>query len=263
MKKAILLVVLGLLFAPFARAADEPVTPEKVYFFGDGKGYDEDGTQKYYCFGTTTQSCYSVEGVFAFTRELQGLVAGLQNQITQLQNTVSQLQKGAVGAVEPLNDIPSTTPPPTLLGLQAINWVAPNNKSEVNFGNPLQGVTAENYPKCDSPYGPSILTLKFDQPSKLKLEFLAKDADFPAFTHGTDSDYEQLQTFGKTKPLITKETTEYKKLWLFCHTDLNLSEDTTYYFKIQAENQTGSQMIYTTEANGKNWEFYYSNSIRY
>lgn len=118
MKKAILLVVLGLLFAPVVKAQTEPTVPENVYFFGDGKGYDEDGTQKYLCFGIIFQSCYSIEGIFAFTRELQGIVSNLQNQISELRNTVSQIP------ISTENILPSTTSSPIPVPITPANETA-------------------------------------------------------------------------------------------------------------------------------------------
>lgn len=88
MKKFVLLVFLGLLFAPITRAATTDV-PSNVYFFGDGKGYNENGDQKYFCF--TDGSCYSVEGVFAFVRQVQGIVANLQTRVTNLENPAQKV----------------------------------------------------------------------------------------------------------------------------------------------------------------------------
>jgi hypothetical protein len=95
MKKALILAIfsLGFFFAPKALASTTPATvPSNAYFFGDGKGYDENMTEKYFCFGNeVTVDCYNLEGVFVFVRQVQAMITDLQNQINNLQNQVSQI----------------------------------------------------------------------------------------------------------------------------------------------------------------------------
>lgn len=94
MRKLILSLVLGLLFAQPVLAA----VPDGTYFFMDNKGYDESGKQTFFCFDDG--SCYTVEGVLSFTREITNKIDQLNQKITDLQNTVNQLQQ-PVG-VQPL-----------------------------------------------------------------------------------------------------------------------------------------------------------------
>lgn len=90
MKKLVILSIFIGIFGFQLVKADASSTHSNVYFFGDGKGYNVDGTQEYFCFGNG--DCYSVEGVFSFVRQVQDTLTNLQNTITQLQNQVTQLQ---------------------------------------------------------------------------------------------------------------------------------------------------------------------------
>lgn len=77
--KNILFALIFVLLCPVAKAS----TLDNAYFFGDGKGYDINGQQIYYCFGDG--SCYGIEGNFAFTRELNKPIASsniLTNTVT-------------------------------------------------------------------------------------------------------------------------------------------------------------------------------------
>lgn len=90
MKKFI--IVCALLLVPFLAKAEVPVN---TYFFGDGKGYNENGDQKYFCF--SDGSCYSLEGVFAFVREVQNTLVNLQNQVNNLQTSIN-MSKNQIAA---------------------------------------------------------------------------------------------------------------------------------------------------------------------
>ncbi len=88
MKKYILLVLLTLLFS-FASYAKADV-PSNTFFLGDGKGYDVNGVQTYFCLADS--NCYDISGVFAFIRQAQTQLADLQTRVGNLENTVNQTQ---------------------------------------------------------------------------------------------------------------------------------------------------------------------------
>lgn len=75
------LIIGLLLFAPFFAKAE---VPANTFFFGDGKGYNVDGNQMYYCFGDG--SCYSIEGTFAFVREVKNQLINLENRVSNLES---------------------------------------------------------------------------------------------------------------------------------------------------------------------------------
>lgn len=58
--------VLSFLFA-FSTKAE---VPDGVYFFGDGNGYSPAGEHTHFCL--QDRNCYTVDGKFAFQREVQG-----------------------------------------------------------------------------------------------------------------------------------------------------------------------------------------------
>lgn len=86
MKKLLVLVFLSF----FAWGSASANVPDGTYFFMDNKGYDESGTQTFFCF--EDGSCYTTEGAFAFVRELQNKVAELEQKVTDLQNQLAQQQ---------------------------------------------------------------------------------------------------------------------------------------------------------------------------
>jgi hypothetical protein len=91
MKKWIIVCIL--MFLPLFAKAD---VPANAYFFGDGKGYNVDGQQMYYCFSDL--SCYSVEGVFAFVRQVKSTITDLTNKVNNLQNTINQIQSQPINS---------------------------------------------------------------------------------------------------------------------------------------------------------------------
>lgn len=84
MKKIIgLVVALGLFGFTFAKAA----VPKNTFFFDDGKGYNIEGEQVYFCF--EDDKCYNLEGLFAFVREAQVLITNLESKIASLENQIN------------------------------------------------------------------------------------------------------------------------------------------------------------------------------
>lgn len=92
MKKYLLIGLL--LLTPFFAKAE---VPENTFFFGDGKGYNVDGNQMYYCF--QDGSCYSLEGTFAFIREVQGKLTNLEARVLDLESKSDNMLVGASPAV--------------------------------------------------------------------------------------------------------------------------------------------------------------------
>lgn len=82
------LIILGLLVTPFVTRA---AVPDGTYFFDNGQGYDVNGTQTFFCLGIVSQTCYTVEGEYAFVRELVAKIDQLNQKIDQLQNTINNL----------------------------------------------------------------------------------------------------------------------------------------------------------------------------
>jgi len=95
--------------APVAQAT----VPDGTYFFMDNKGYNDKQEQVFFCLGITSQTCYTIESEFAFTRdikvkvdEVSNKVDQLNQKIDQLQNTVNQLQQPAASIPVGGSDIP-------------------------------------------------------------------------------------------------------------------------------------------------------------
>lgn len=107
------LIVLVLVCAPlFAKAA----VPDGTYFFLDNKGYNVAGEQTFFCF--QDGSCYTVEGVFTFTRQLQEKIDQLTQKLETLQNIASSTPVSSpVQAPTPVSSpapVPTPAPVPVL-----------------------------------------------------------------------------------------------------------------------------------------------------
>jgi len=167
MKKYLILSVL--IFLPFLAKAD---APSNVYFFGDGKGYNVDGTQEYFCFGTGQQDCYNIEGVFSFVREAQSTLASLQNTVNDLKNQITQLQTPIVAGVPQIID----TIPPKLLGGTLTDLLSGTGATQsFNVCGFQCGIGKQNYDRFynyysgpDNKYGISIAT---DEPTTVTFNF--------------------------------------------------------------------------------------------
>lgn len=104
-------MVLGLFLAPIAHAE----VPNNVFFFGDGKGYNSSGDQLYFCLADG--NCYTIEGKFAFQREIQSAPVSQVPQNTQQTVYVplyvpQNLGQGAANTPT-VSEVVTPTPTPT------------------------------------------------------------------------------------------------------------------------------------------------------
>lgn len=178
MKKILVFALFGLLVPFTSHAAD---VPSNAYFFGDGKGYDESGNQKYYCFGTgASLDCYSVEGVFVFVRQVQSTIEDLQNKVNELQNTVNQLQSQPVQqpvaaapvVVQPV--VPADTTAPKVKAVLAWECISANNcSSEAHTLSYPNHLTSSDYYNFTVPSkNNKNLIIVTDEPTTVKVYFI-------------------------------------------------------------------------------------------
>lgn len=119
MKKYIL-VFAFVLVSFFGIQVAKAEVPDGTYFFADGQGYNDKGEQTFFCLGTTNQTCYTVQGEYAFVRDLTNQITQLNQKIDQLQNTVNQLASSTPQVSSPIvggePQVIDTTPPKLLGG---------------------------------------------------------------------------------------------------------------------------------------------------
>jgi len=104
-----LLILLGVILFPSGKA--KAAVPDGAYFFENGQGYNINGEQTFFCLGIVSQTCYTVEGEYAFVRELVTKIDELNQKIDNLQDSVNQLQSMPVPI--PVPPVPAPTPEPT------------------------------------------------------------------------------------------------------------------------------------------------------
>lgn len=164
MKKiAVLLAFLcvGLIFnTHLVKAQVTNSVPDNVYFFGDGKGYNVDGTQEYFCF--QDGSCYSVQGVFAFVRQAQSTIADLQNKVGDLQNQVNQIQATSTvqSPITPITPQATSTPTSTPVFIPTIDdlktyFFCTGLNNQFDYGS--VGIFID----CSNSYGVNNITYDF------------------------------------------------------------------------------------------------------
>lgn len=139
MKKYIsgLLIVLSFLVYLPAKAA----TPQLDGLFGLGdvntqiSYYDVNSIWKYYCF---TGNCYDITtDKLAFVKDIEPVIANLNQKIDQLQNTVNQLQQPTI--------IVGAVPQATSTSVVKQNFFANHNLQE-SIGNDRVGYIVPNIP---------------------------------------------------------------------------------------------------------------------
>lgn len=111
-----------LILCPFLVKAQ---VPGGAFFFEDGKGYDVNGNQTYFCFGDG--SCYTVKGEFAFNRNSV-------NSAPVATSTPVILTPQPVTIINNFYNIPTTTPS-TVLTLKPAytSWAELGNYTHITF----------------------------------------------------------------------------------------------------------------------------------
>lgn len=229
MKKYLLLGLL--VFIPLLSKAE---VPDGAYFFQNGQGYDVNGVQTFFCLGTLSQTCYTVEGDFAFMRDLSTKIDQLQNSVNQLQNTVNNLQT----TLQTPTQAPVVSGSPTIIDtvpLKILSGVITNllqtSSASTSFDPCGYGCNGyvdlkrfyDYHIGSDNKYGISIGTNK---PTIAKFSFYLVDE--PSVLTYVDSNLDTVHN-----------------IW---YTDVPLSPDTKYKVIIQVTDVNGNQVNYGDNA---------------